>query len=104
MTNPTPNRHPLRGVARKVGAALAALGGAASALATVGAITAEQDTAIKATLTAVVGLITAGSALLAAFGVRRQGEPLVTPIAAPRDHDGVALVRADAGPGRSAPL
>lgn len=85
-------RHPLKRVAAKVGAVTAVIGGAVSTAATIGAISADQSTAVQGTLTAVSVLATALAALAAAFGVRSAGEPLVTPVADPRADDGTPLI------------
>ncbi|RKT49369.1 hypothetical protein [Saccharothrix australiensis] len=105
MTAPAPDRTPLRGIARRLAVGLAVLGGAVSGLATVGAITAEQSGALQAVLTTTAALGAAVTSALAALGVARRGEPLVTPMHDPRDDAGRRLVPVDAGTdgGRSAP-
>jgi hypothetical protein len=45
-----------------------------------------------AELAGVATLAAAGTSALAAFGVRKRAEPLVTPVADPRDNDGTTLV------------
>ncbi|RKT49269.1 hypothetical protein C8E97_6765 [Saccharothrix australiensis] len=70
-----------------------------------GAITAEQSGALQAVLTTTAALGAAVTSALAALGVARRGEPLVTPMHDPRDDAGRRLVPVDAGTdgGRSAP-
>ncbi|ATE56134.1 MULTISPECIES: hypothetical protein [Actinosynnema] len=84
-------RYPLRGIGKRLAATLTVLGGTVGALATVGAITAEQDSAVRALLAAVAALLPAVTAALTAFGVVRAGEEVVTPVADPRDDAGRAL-------------
>ncbi|NUR80732.1 MAG: hypothetical protein HOQ21_09850 [Dermatophilaceae bacterium] len=86
-----PDRHPLAGVAAKVGAIRAAVGAAVSALAVVGVLTTDQSAAVDAVLGAVAVLASALGPLWAAFSVKSKGEPLVTPVADPRDNDGRQL-------------
>lgn len=71
------------GVVSSVVAAL----GAAGAL-----MSAEQVSAVQGVLTCVLVLIPAVSTVLTAFGIVRRSEPLVTPMADPRDNDGTPLV------------
>jgi uncharacterized membrane protein len=85
------DRHPLAGIAAKVGAVRAAIGGAVSALAVVGVLTTDQSTAVDAVLGAVAVLASALGPLWSAFTVKKQGEPLVTPVADPRDNVGRQL-------------
>ncbi|AXX32081.1 hypothetical protein KCV87_32115 [Actinosynnema pretiosum subsp. pretiosum] len=91
MTGEQVERYPLRGIGKRLAAALTVLGGTVGALATVGAITAEQDTAVRALLAAVAALLPAVTAVVTAFGVVRAGEEVVTPVADPRDDAGHAL-------------
>jgi drug/metabolite transporter (DMT)-like permease len=86
------NRFPLKDAAASAARVWAALGGIAAGLAGVGILTVEQNTALQATLAAVAALITAASTAAAAFGVRRQAEPLVTPISDPQNNAGMQLV------------
>ena len=88
----TPDRHPLARIARTVGTVRAAIGGAVSALAVLGVLTTEQSTAVDAVLGAVAVLASVLGPLWSAFTVKREGEPLVTPVADPRDDRGAALV------------
>lgn len=89
------DRRPLAGVSKKVAAVLAVLGSAVSTLATIGAITVEQDTAVQGSLAALVGLVTAVTAVLTAFGIVKRAEPLVTPMSDPRNDEGVPLTPVD---------
>lgn len=85
------NRFPLKDAAASAARVWAALGGIAAGLAGVGIITVDQNTALQGVLAAVVALVTAGSTAAAAFGVRKQAEPLVTPVADPQDNAGRRL-------------
>lgn len=91
-------RRPLDSIAAKVGAVRAAVGGAVSALAVVGVLTIEQSTAVDATLAAVAVLASVLGPLWSAFAVKKHGEPVVTPVADPRDDAGRQLVPATRGP------
>jgi hypothetical protein len=91
-------RHPLDSIAAKVGAVRAAVGGAVSALAVVGVLTTDQSAAVDAVLAAVAVLASVLGPLWSAFAVKKQGEPLVTPVADPHNNDGVPLVAAKQGP------
>lgn len=92
MSTPTPDRRPLARVGKRVGAVLAVIGAAASTLVTVGALTADQGSALEAVAAGAAGLITAVTVALTAFGVIRKAEPLVTPVDDPRTDDGTPLV------------
>jgi len=50
-----------------------------------GVVTLVQQDAITGLLGAIPGVVTLVSTLLAAFGVVRRGEPVVTPLSDPRD-------------------
>jgi len=56
-------------------------------------LSAEQADALTALLGAVPGLITLVAVALAAFGIVKRTEPVVTPVKSPRDADGTPLVR-----------
>ncbi|MGW4129507.1 hypothetical protein [Amycolatopsis japonica] len=86
------DRFPLAAAARSAAKIWTAVGGIVTGLAGVGIITADQNTALQGLLVAVTALVGAGTSAAAAFGVRRQAEPLVTPVADPRDDDGTKLV------------
>lgn len=87
MSAPLNDRpRPLAEAARLWGRIMAAVGGVVSGLSTAGILTLGQADTVSATFTALDGLITAGvvvvtagTALLAAFGIVRKAEPLVTP-------------------------
>lgn len=87
-------RHPLAEVAGQLGRWLGLAGSLVTALAGYGVLTAVQGDAVQGLLGAIPGVVTMVTALLVAFGVVRQGEPLVTPVADPRDDAGRALVPA----------
>lgn len=88
------NRFPLKTAAAAAAKIWAAIGGIVTGLTGVGIITADQNTAVQSLLVAVGVFVAAVSSVLAAFGVRRQAEPLVTPVADPRDDDGQKLTPA----------
>lgn len=92
MMHAQTDRRPLAGVSKKVGAVLAVLGSVVSTLATVGAITADQSTAVQVAFGALAALVTAVTAVLTAFGIVKRAEPLVTPVSDPRTDEGVPLV------------
>lgn len=54
-------------------------------------LTDEQASALTAVLAAVPGLVGAVTVLLAAFGIVKRSEPLVTPLEDPQDRDGNRL-------------
>jgi FtsH-binding integral membrane protein len=91
MSAPHQDRpRPLQHAAKVWGRVVAGAGGVISALVTAGALTSDQGTAVAGTFTALDGLVvattvvvSAGSALLTAFGVHRSAEPQVTPVDAP---------------------
>ncbi len=86
------DRFPLKTAANSAARIWTAIGGIATGLAGVGIINADQNTALQGVLVAVATLIGAAMSAAAAFGVRRQAEPLVTPVADPRDDNGVSLL------------
>lgn len=103
MTNPTPpvvDRHPLARIARTVGTVRAVVAAVLSVPAVVVLVGADVPTAVDAVLGALLGLLATVGPLWSAIAVRRRGEPLVTPVADPRDDAGRPLVAR----GRSAPL
>jgi hypothetical protein len=90
MTNP--NRPtPIRDAASSVQKGLGMLGAVAVAATGYGILTATQGDAVVGLLGAIPGVITLVSNLLVAFGIVRQAEPKVTPIASPQDNAGNAL-------------
>lgn len=70
---------PLRDAFKTVASARAFLGSLVTALVGWGLLTSVQGDAIVGLLGLIPALITAGTALLAAFGVVSRGEPQVTP-------------------------
>lgn len=90
--NPPADRHPLDRIARTVGTARAAIAAVLSVPAVLALIGADLPVAVDAVLGALVVLLTTIGPLWSAISVRRRGEPLVTPIAAPRDNSGRPLV------------
>ncbi|MEV6879779.1 hypothetical protein [Amycolatopsis sp. NPDC051128] len=85
-------RFPLKAAATTAAKIWTTVGGVVTGLAGVGIITADQNTALQALLAGVATLAAAGTSALAAFGVQKRAEPLVTPVAEPRDDDGTTLV------------
>jgi hypothetical protein len=85
-------RFPLKDVASKAAALWTTVGGLLTALATVGVITADQNTTLQIVYGAIGTIIAAATSALAAFKVRKDGEPLVTPVADPRSNEGDRLV------------
>lgn len=90
------NRFPLAAAARTAATVWTAVGGVVTGLAGVGIITADQNTALQTLLVAVTAVVGGATSALAAFGVKRKVEPLVTPISDPRNNAGEEL--APAGP------
>lgn len=90
MTNP--NRPtPIRDAASSVQKGLGMIGALATAAAGYGILAAAQNDAIQGLLGAIPGLVALVSNFLTAFGIVRQAEPKVTPIASPQDNAGNAL-------------
>lgn len=83
---------PLADAAHSAAKVWTAVGGIVTGLAGVGIITADQNTALQGLLAAVATIAAAGTSTLAAFGVRKQAEPLVTPVADPHGDNGEKLV------------
>lgn len=91
MSAPQNDRpRPIAQAAKIWGRIAAGSAGVITALVTAGALTAEQGVATAGTFTALDGvviattvLVSAGSALLTAFGVTRSAEPQVTPVSSP---------------------
>ena len=74
---------PLRDAFRSVGALVALLGSVATALVGWGVLSVAQADAVSGLLGAIPGVVTLVTALLAAFGVVKVGEPQVTPVDSP---------------------
>lgn len=55
-------------------------------------LTDDQANALTAILAGVPGVVGMVAVLLAAFGIVKRSEPLVTPMQDPRDNDGTQLV------------
>jgi hypothetical protein len=87
-------RFPLADAAKSAATLWTAVGGIVTGLAGVGIITADQNTALQAVLVAVTAVVGGVTSALAAFGVKRQAEPLVTPLADPRNNLGEELLPA----------
>jgi hypothetical protein len=85
-------RFPLAAAAKTASTVWGAIGGIVTGLAGVGIVTVDQNTALQALLVAVTAVVGAGTSVLAAFGVRKQAEPLVTPVADPQNNAGQKLV------------
>ncbi len=86
------DRFPLKTAAHSAARIWTAVGGIVTGLTGVGIITADQNTALQGLLVGIGAVVAAATSAAAAFGVRRQAEPLVTPVADPRDNDGAHLV------------
>lgn len=89
MTNST--RYPLQSIASQVSKWTGFLTATATAAAGWGILSVAQGDAVTGLLGAVPGALAWIGTALAAFGVVRQGEPLVTPVADPRSNDGAQL-------------
>ncbi len=87
----TTERFPVAAAARSAAKIWTAVGGIVTGLAGVGIITVDQNTALQGVLAGVATVVAAGTSALAAFGVRRRAEPLVTPVDDPRAADGTPL-------------
>jgi hypothetical protein len=90
-------RFPLASAAKSAATLWTAVGGIVTGLAGVGIITVDQNGALQGLLVAVTAVVGGVTSTLAAFGVRKQAEPLVTPVADPRNDAGEQLL--PAGPG-----
>lgn len=82
---------PIRDAFRTIGSSIAFLGSLVTALVGWGVLTAAQGDAVVALLGAIPGVVSLVTALLAAFGVARVSEGVVTPLADPVDHLGRRL-------------
>lgn len=74
---------PLRDAFKSVGSVIAFVGAVAATLVSYGVLTAEQGGAVSGLVALVPGAVAALTGLLAAFGVVRRAEPLVTPVSDP---------------------
>lgn len=93
MTIPIETRpRPLRAIAQRITKTITVVGAVVTSLVGVGVVTAAQGDAVTGLLGAIPGIVGGIFAVLTAFGVVRQGEPLVTPSSDPRDNRGVRLV------------
>lgn len=93
MTIPIKTRpRPLREVAQKITKWVGIAGSLVTSLVGFGVVTATQGDAIEGLVGVIPGAFVAVATLLTAFGIVRQGEPLVTPSSDPRDDRGVRLV------------
>ncbi|MGH3796031.1 MAG: hypothetical protein ACRDS0_29500 [Pseudonocardiaceae bacterium] len=99
-----PRPTPLREAAALWSKVHGAIGGVITALVTAGILTAGQGASLThgslsldALISAAVGVVTAGTAVAAAFSTAKTAEPAVTPLADPRDATGRALVPAATG-------
>jgi len=88
----TTRPRPILAKVKSVGGAVAALGGLVTWAGSFGLLSVQQTAASSALLGLVPGTFAAVVALLASFGVARAAEPLVTPMADPRNDEGTALV------------
>lgn len=93
----SPRPRPLRAAADRVAKVTGTLTALVTALAGAGIalVTAEQADALTAILGAVPGVVALVGTALAAFGVVKQAEPLVTPVESPMDNQGNHLVPGD---------
>ncbi|MCE7008720.1 hypothetical protein LWC34_38805 [Kibdelosporangium philippinense] len=92
MTSLEPRPHPIRDAAASASKVFGVLGSLVTALVGFGVLTIAQGDALTGLLGAIPGVITAVTTVLVAFRVARQAEPHVTPLAEPRNHDGMPLV------------
>ncbi|HVK25073.1 MAG TPA: hypothetical protein VM677_27245 [Actinokineospora sp.] len=93
MTIPITTRpRPLVTVARQITKGVTVISALITSLVGVGIVTAAQGDAVTGLLGAIPGIVGGVFGVLAAFGVVRGGEPLVTPSSDPRDDRGVRLV------------
>lgn len=101
--NAVPDRHPLARIARTVGTVRAAIAAVLAVPAVAVIVGADLPGTVDGVLGALVALLAAVGPLWTAVTVRRQAEPVVTPVADPRDNANRPLVPLT-GPGRTAPL
>jgi hypothetical protein len=95
----TITRFPVAAAAKSSGTVWGLVAGLVTLAATFGLVNTEQDTALQVGIGAVAVVVNAVAGLLSAFGVKKKAEPLVTPVADPRNDDGQKLLPA----GGSAP-
>lgn len=91
-------RHPLRRVAALWATVAGGVGAVVAGLVTAGWLSSDQGVAVSSTFTAadltisaVIGLVTAGAAAVGSFSTAKQGERDVTPLVDPRDNNGRKL-------------
>lgn len=94
MTSPipaTPRPRPIKTAAQQTSMWLGAASCLLTVLTTYGAITVDQQSALSDLLAWAPALLAPLTAVLTAFGVLRQSESQVTPLADPQDAQGRAL-------------
>lgn len=82
---------PIRDAASRLSKLLGVAGAFVTALVGWGVVTAAQGDAVAGLLGAIPGIVTLVTTALAAFGIVRQAEPLVTPTSDPRSAAGAPL-------------
>lgn len=96
LTPPGVDRRPIKTAASEIRNWVGLLSAFITAAGTGGILlSADQVTALQGVLAAVLPIVAAVSVALTAFGIRKRSEPLVTPMADPRDNDGTKLVAID---------
>jgi hypothetical protein len=83
---------PIKAAADKLSKLLGVAGALITALVGWGILTGIQGDAVTGLLGAIPGVVTAVTTVMAAFGVVRRAEPLVTPMSDPRTDNGTPFV------------
>lgn len=83
---------PIRAAATRLSKMLGVAGALVTALVGWGILTAAQGDAVTGLLGTLPGIVTAVTTVLAAFGVARRSEPLVTPMSDPRTDTGAPFM------------
>lgn len=87
-------RYPLLDIAAEATRWVGIIGALVTAAVGYGILTLAQGDAVTGLLGLIPGIVAAVSNAMTAFRVARRGAEVVTPVADPRDNDGVRLVRA----------
>ena len=85
---------PILDAFKSVGSAVALAGSVVTSAVGWGIFTAQEGNALTGLIGAIPGAVALVTAVLAAFGVVKASEPLVTPVASPHDNSGNVLTPA----------
>lgn len=99
MTDIDTRPRPIKDAFGTVGSVISWGGALATALVGFGVVTAVQGDAVVGLLGALPGIVSKLSDLVVAFKVTNRAEKETTPVVAPRDNAGAALIPAELPPG-----